>query len=61
MSHSVNQGVKVVQSCKYASNGSNHFKADKIFDMSMKKCRKTANGITDFIFIISLYLPIESL
>ena len=61
MSHSVNQGVKVVQSCKYASNGSIHFKTDKIFDISLKKMPETANVITDFIFIISLYLPIESL
>jgi len=29
MSHSVNQGVKVVQSYKYASNASNHFKQIK--------------------------------
>ena len=37
MSHPVKQGVKVVQSCKYASNGSNHFYLDKNFPDSLQK------------------------
>ncbi len=46
MSHPVKQGVKVVQSCKYASNGSNHFYLDKNLPDSLQKLTGIkANGM----------------